>query len=318
MTPTSALRRLPAAIGLALGLTGCASAQPAQTATVETTTVQAATGAAQASAAAAATVVSATLTIGGSTYPVDWFLPTGDAVALVTVQHGFARQCSNVRETALRLAEAGLMGLCVNAGMAGGNPALAEALATTLLSGIEAPGHRPLPEKLIVGGHSAGSHFASRLGWQLAALAPDRLAGALLFDPVAANSSFTGNLLTLSASGQRPVLAITANGNGCNAQNNAYPALRQVQADARAAGRDGFVGLQLTDRSSHVDVEGRDSNLLGTLPCGLPRRANTETLRTLATQWGLDLASGSRTASAYPGGAYVDSLVSSGTAQVID
>ncbi|WP_395703232.1 alpha/beta hydrolase [Aquabacterium sp.] len=205
------------------GLAGCALAQPA----------------AGADAPAGASVVEATLTIGGKDYAVEWFLPAGPALALVTVQHGFARHCSNLRETGLRLAEAGLMGLCVNASMAGGNPALAEALAVTLLSGIEAPGPLPLPARIVAGGHSAGGHFASRLGWQLAALAPDRLAGALLFDPVAANASFSGNLATVSAAGQRPVLAISANPSACNARNNAYPALNRVQAEALAAGRDG-------------------------------------------------------------------------------
>ena len=73
-----------------------------------------------------------------------------------------------------------------------------------------------------------------------------------------------------------------------------YPALRQVRQDAQAAGRDGFVGLQLTDRSTHVDVEGRDTNTLGVVACGQgrPRSANTDALRTLAGQWALDAANG--------------------------
>lgn len=307
MPLTRRLTAAAAATATSLGLLGCASAQPLQaTAAPATTTL------------ANASVVSSSLNIGGATYAVDWFLPDGPAAALITVQHGFARQCTNVRETGLQLAQSGLMGLCVNAGMAGGNPALAEALAVTLLSGIEAPGARALPDKIVVGGHSAGGHFASRLGWQLAALAPDRLAGAVLFDPVAAGTSFSTNLMAVSATGQRPVLAVTANPGACNAQNNAYSALRQVQADARAAGRDGFVGLQLTDRSSHVDVEGRDSNLVGVLPCGVPRRQNTDQLRALAAQWALDLASGQRSRDWYPGGAVVDGLVTAGVARLID
>lgn len=295
----SILHRSLAPLALAVALAGSVVAEPA---------------------AQAGSVVNATLNIGGVDYNVDWFLPAGAASALVTVQHGFSRNCGHVRGTATRLMEQGLMGLCVNASMAGGNPALAEALATTLLSGITAPGGTALPERIVVGGHSAGGHFASRLGWKLAATAPLRLAGAVLFDPVAAGDSFTTNLMAVSAAGQRPVLAVSSNPSACNARNNAYPALRQVRQDAIAAGRDGFVGLQLTDRSTHVDVEGRDTDALGILACGQgrPRPANVEALRTLAAQWALDGAGGVRTGGYYPGGAYVDALIRADDARIIE
>jgi pimeloyl-ACP methyl ester carboxylesterase len=270
-------------------------------------------------ASAGGDVVSAKLDIGGTVYDVDWFIPSGEAAALVTVQHGFSRHCDNVRGAGERFLASGLMGLCVNASMAGGNPQLAEALAVTLLSGISAPGGRALPDKIIVGGHSAGAHFASRLGWKLAALAPQRLLGALLFDPVAAGG-FSDNLMVVSAVGQRPVYAVTSNPGACNAQNNAYPALRQVQRDARGAGRDGFVGLQLTDRSTHVDVEGSDTDLLAVFACrqGAPRPPNTEVLRTLAAQWADDIAAGTRQPDDYPGGRFVDGLIEAGRAAVIE
>ena len=282
------VQRLILTLGVA-GFVGCATAQPPA-----------------GSAPSGGDVVHAKLNIAGTDYDVDWFLPTGEAKALVTVQHGFSRQCANVRGTGERF-------------MAGGNPALAEALAVTLLSGISAPGGRALPDKFIVGGHSAGGHFASRLGWKLAALAPQRLFGAVLFDPVAA-TGFTDNLMVVSAVGQRPIYAVTSNSSGCNAQNNAYPALRQVQRDAQGAGRDGFVGLQLTDRSTHVDVEGSDTDLLAVIACrqGPPRPPNTEVLRTLVTQWASDIAAGMRQRDDYPGGAYVDGLIEAGSAKLIE
>lgn len=265
---------------------------------------------------AVADVVSSTLAIGGTDYAVDWYLPDGDAVGLVTVQHGFSRHCDNLRETGLRLMARGLVGLCVEASMAGGNPALAEALAVTLLSGITTPDGRAIPEHIVVGGHSAGGLFASRVGWKLDSLAPQRLAGAVLFDPVAAGPSLVGNLRAVSASGRRPVLAVTANAGSCNAQNNAYPALRRVHDDAVAAGRDGFVGVQFVDRSTHVDAEGGDTDSAAVRACrqGPPRPPNTEVLRTLAAQWAFDLATGTRDGDAYPGGAYLDGLTGSGQA----
>lgn len=281
----------------AAALAGCATAQPVE----------------PQAAAARSSIVYATLAIGGSDYAVEWYVPGGTPAALMTVQHGFARQCANLRGTGLALADRGLLGLCVNATMAGGNPALAEALVAALLDGASAPGVAQ-PQRFVVGGHSAGGHFASRVGWALAQQAPARLAGAVLFDPVAANDSFTGNVLAIAASGQRPVLAINANPGSCNAQNNADPALRAVAA----AGGDGFVGLQLIDRSSHVDAEGRDSNLVGVLPCGRPLRDNTDSLRTLAAAWAADAAAGTRDAAYYPGGAVVEGLVGAGRARPID
>jgi pimeloyl-ACP methyl ester carboxylesterase len=294
-------RRLAPLALAALLVGGCASAQPA-------------------APSAGGEVVAAVLNIGGTDYSVDWFLPDAPAAALVTLQHGFARDCSRLRGTGQALMARGLMALCVNASMAGGNPRLAEALATTLLSGIVAPGGRELPQKIVVGGHSAGGLFASRVGWQLAASAPQRLAGALLFDPVDAGDALRANLMVVSATGERPVLAVTANASGCNAQANALPALRQLRQDAVGAGRDGFVGLQLTDRSTHVDAEGRDTDLLAVVACGqgAPRPANTATLRMLAAQWALDAAAGTREPAYYPGGAVVDALLGRARAALIE
>lgn len=251
--------------------------------------------------------VQAPLLLDGVAYTAEWFVPAAPATALVTVQHGFARDCANVRETSRRIAARGLMTLCVNASMVAGNAALAEALALALTEGRAAPPGVPLPQKIVVGGHSAGALFASRLGWKLQALAPERLAGALLFDPVAGRG-FGDNLAAVSAAGQRPVLAISANADGCNAEHNAYPALRDVRQRVREAGGDGFVGLQLTEGSTHVDVEGEDSSTLAILACGQPLPGNVEALRTLAAQWSADLAAGVRNNEYYPGGSYISSI----------
>jgi|APTNR8051073442_1049403.scaffolds.fasta_scaffold12810_2 pimeloyl-ACP methyl ester carboxylesterase len=260
------------------------------------------------------------LSLGGSSYAAEWWLPQAAPAALVTVQHGFTRQCRHVRATARALAAEGLATLCLNAPMAGGNPALAEALAAELVSGIGLPDGRAMPSRLVVGGHSAGGLFASRVGWALAAQAPQRLAGAVLFDPVDAADQLRTNLQSMSASGARAVLAITANASACNADQNHLPALRQVQQDAIAAGRDGFVGLQLTDRSTHVDVEGEDTTALAVLVCrqGRPRDFNTSSLRQAAARWALDMAGGSRSEDWYPGGAAVQQLIDQGRAALID
>ena len=89
-----------------------------------------------------------------------------------------------------------------------------------------------LAQQIIVGGHSAGARFAVRLGERLAALAPQRLAGALLFDPVATP--------------------------GFEAQ---LPALRRVRQDALDAGHEGFVGVQLHRACDSPRCRGRGQRL---------------------------------------------------------
>lgn len=269
---------------------------------------------------AAGSVVRAPLVLDGRSYTAQWYLPAGPAAGLAVLQHGFSRSCPKLLDTSRRFMDEGLMALCVNADMSGGNPRLAEALAAALVAGLTAPDGRPVPKRLIVGGHSAGGHFASRLGWALHQQAPKRLAGAVMFDPVAADDSFTTNLQAISAKGRRPVLSVTANSGPCNAEHNAYPALRQVQADAQAAGRDGFVGAQLTQGSTHVDAEGRNTDFLGWAFCGQgqPREANSTRLRELTATWALDMATKTRRDSHYPGGSFFDGLVDGGFAVTID
>lgn len=261
-----------------------------------------------------------TLPIGGTEYDVTWGLPAGPALGLAVVEHGFTRRCRNIAGTLDALVARGLMTLCVDAPLAGGNAALADALAATLAAGVVPPGGQPMPERIVVGGHSAGGAFAVRLGATLAQLAPQRLAGAVLFDPVASGPRFVDEARQLGAAGLRPVLAVSANASGCNAGNNSYPGLRAVAADAAAAGAPAFVGLQLTLGSTHVDVEGENTDAFAWAACrqGPPRRANVNALRELGAAWALDLVRGERTPDYYPGGAYVDALLRDARAAVIE
>jgi pimeloyl-ACP methyl ester carboxylesterase len=175
--------------------------------------------------------------------------------------------------------------------MAGGNPVLADGLARWLVEAPRVPDGVVLPATLIVAGHSAGGAFAARLGAQLAAAVPPRLAGALLFDPVATRS-FEADLLAISDSGRRPVLAVLAQAHGCNADLSAAPALRRVRAHAIDAGRDGFVGVQLSAAATHIDVEGEDSDWLARAACGEPEPSNTRLLRALAVRWAQQIGFG--------------------------
>jgi len=239
------------------------------------------------------------LAVGESPYLARWVEPDGPSRALVVMQHGFSRECRHLRGTAQRLARSGMLVLCIEASMAFGNPALAESVADALVDGVLAPADVPLPERIVVGGHSAGAVFASRVGWRLVQRVPGRLAGALLLDPVA-TGAFEANLLAIADGARRPVVAITANPGPCNAQQNSLPALRRLAASNARAGGEGFVGLQLTQGSTHVDAEGEDTDWAAVAACGQgpPTAANADALRLLAASWSTSMARGGDVATA--------------------
>lgn len=222
---------------------------------------------------------------------------------LLVLQHGFSRRCSHLRETSTQLMATGLTVLCLDAPMAGGNPVLAASLGDALAraladpaspalpGGLAVPGGRPLPQRLVVGGHSAGARFAVALGDRLLDLAPGHLAGLLMFDPVA-TAGFGAQLSRIAYSGRRPVLAVFAPAHGCNARLNAWPDLLRVRQEALTDGRDGFVGVLLTGGATHADVEGEDSDWLAAAACGRPLPENVARVRAVALAWAAALVRG--------------------------
>jgi acetyl esterase/lipase len=177
------------------------------------------------------------MNIGGTTYSVDWYLPNANASALMNLQHGFSRNCAHLRGTSKAIMEKGVMVFCVNTDMTGGNPGFADTLGDALNARtIVPPAGKPLPQKYIVGGHSAGGHFASELGERLNALGYPDLKGAVLFDPVAAGD-FTANLTAISAGDTRPVLSVAARPSVINLSNNSFGALESLPSTYVQPGR---------------------------------------------------------------------------------
>jgi hypothetical protein len=244
--------------------------------------------------------VNTNITVGGTSYNVDWYLPNGPASALMLMQHGFSRGCGNLRNTARATMEKGVMVLCLNASMQGGNPALGTQLGDALADRTLAPpSGRPLPAAYIVGGHSAGGHFASVVGARLAARGYAGLRGAILFDPVA-DSGFSANLEAISAGGARPVLSVAARPSLSNLSNNSFRALKDLVNP--------FVGIQLVwtgfvfgipfGGSCHTDVEGENGDLIGNTASGCtPHSTQVARLRDFSSTWARDLATNTRTAS---------------------
>jgi hypothetical protein len=225
----------------------------------------------------------------GDVLDTEWHLPPGGAAprAWVLVQHGFARRCANLRHAAAHLAaQAGVATLCVNADLAGAAPALARALAAWWVGpdALAPDGRRP-PALAVVAGHSAGGAFAAQVGEALHGLAPERLAGALLLDPVG-GEAFARALSEVGDAGRRPVRAVMAPPAPCNAHQLARPALERVQREAAAAGRVQPVAVELLT-GTHVDAEGEDTEAVAVLACreGRPRPENVAALRAWALRW---------------------------------
>lgn len=232
-----------AALAVAAALAGCAALPPA-------------------APVAGARAEAGTLALGGTAVDVAWFRPDAAPAGFLLLQHGFARHCSNLRETALGFAAAGFTVLCLNADMARGNAPLAAALAAHLAQRADAP-------RIVAAGHSAGGLFAARVA---AALPPARVAGLLLFDPVDAGGALAPALAVLG--GALPVQAFVAPASACNAQGNALAALRAAGARVVALG----------DGATHVDIEGGDTDRLAVAACGEgpPQAGRVARLRALA------------------------------------
>ncbi|WP_181310978.1 alpha/beta hydrolase [Nocardioides campestrisoli] len=261
------------------------------------------------------------LVIAGQSHSVDWYLPNAGSSALMVLNHGFSRGCGNLRGTSKAIAEKGVMVLCVNGDMTAGNPALASALGDLMTRrSLTPPAGRPLPRRYIVGGHSAGGHFASELGRRLDANGYRDFAGAILFDPVAAGG-FTANVEAISDGAARPVLAVTARPSITNLFNNSREALVGLDNP--------YVGIQLvwsrytlgmpTGGSCHIDVEGENSDAIGVIGAGCSANATqTARLREFGAAWAKDLATGTRTGAYYCTDANVVSSCGSKVRSLVD
>lgn len=284
-------------------------------------TAQAADVACNNYSSSSSTCVNTKIVIDGKSHSADWYLPTGSASALMVLNHGFSRGCGNLRGTSKAIAEKGVMVLCVNGDMTAGNPELADDLGDLMTQrALTPPAGKPLPQRYIVGGHSAGGHFASELGARIDANGYSNFAGAILFDPVAAGG-FTANLEAISDGATRPVLAVTARPSLTNSFNNSAEAL--VGLD------NGYVGLQLvwtkytlgmpTGGSCHIDVEGENSDFIGVIGAGCSANTTqTARLRDFGAAWAKDLATNTKTAAYYCTDANVVSTCGSKVKALVD
>lgn len=267
------------------------------------------------------TCINTQIVIDGESHSADWYLPTGSASALMVLNHGFSRGCGNLRGTSKAIAEKGVMVLCVNGDMSAGNPELADDLGDLMTTrALTPPSGKTLPQRYIVGGHSAGGHFASELGARIDANGYSNFAGAILFDPVA-SSDFTANLQAISDGATRPVLAVTARPSVTNLFNNSAEALIGLDSN--------YVGIQLvwtkytsnipSGGSCHIDVEGENTDFIGVIGAGCSANATqTARLRDFGATWAKDLATNTKTSAYYCTDANVVSTCGSKVKDLVD
>ena len=228
----------------------------------------------------------ATLTLADGPVLVEWHLPAGPARGLVTLQHGYSRRCEHLRDLATQFTRQGFMTICFQASMAGGNPLLADALAPVLASPtLRAPNGVAVPNAIVVAGHSAGGHFAVRLGVALSRLAPQRLRGAVLLDPVGGRG-FEADLQALSAQGTTPLWASLAPSSPCNAGGQARGPLSRLPTDR--------VHVETIEGATHLDAEGANTDALAVAACGegRPQPERVQSLHARATAAALQFSNG--------------------------
>ncbi|MEE4251057.1 MAG: pre-peptidase C-terminal domain-containing protein [Alcanivoracaceae bacterium] len=256
------------------------------------------------------TVINDSVSFNGEIYNGDWYLPNGPAIGAVYLQHGFTRGGGNYRDLGVALMNQGMLVLSINAPMSGGAGDLAVRVADVLASNPPSPPDgRPFPSSLVLSGHSAGGLHVSLIAERLVQTGnAANLRGLVLLDPVNAFGPF-GRVMDVLAPTSIPVQAVTANGSLCNTFNDTQGALRNLPRQ--------FVGIKLTDRSTHVDSEGNNTDILAQIACGFPVERNIVALRDFAVAWAKDMLDGGYSADFYPGGARMNALLNAEQARLL-
>ena len=193
--------------------------------------------------------VNQTIDLGGNR-SVTWYLPDTTPSGWVFFQHGFQRSKNNLDDIASHYMDNGLMVLTANSNVTGGNASLARNVADAIIDNPPTPPNGyELPANLLLSGHSAGGLFVTNLGARLVERSSTILAGMVLFDPVDADNAMYANMQAVVNSGA-PVLAILANSNGCNSNNNAL----KMHCNVILSYRMRYLGMGCGYRWGHAHV----------------------------------------------------------------
>jgi hypothetical protein len=211
----------------------------------------------------------------GTNLQLTWLMPPKSASApraLVILQHGMMRHASNMmalaRSLTMRNIEVLLPDLTDEHFF---NPLFPEVFARAISKKTLDPQGNPLPEKLLLAGFSAGARFLSHVAGLLQS-EQLKLRGVLLLDPV------VGELPEQQLGPRQvvPYFTILAKPSRCNADGRIFPILE--------SGRFETQGFRLKS-ASHCDFEGKSSDALCYIYCGLSHRHNAQAIELFSTEW---------------------------------
>lgn len=256
-----------------------------------------------------------------------WWFPAREPLALLWLQHGFARGRDRMADLAAHYSAAGYLVMTTSlrsvdpfgravahlvdntrflARMAdvlsGRDGALLESLRST---GVDVD----MPRSLLMAGHSAGGDAVAFVAGRLTTEGSADLRGVVLLDPV--TSVRGSNLATGLGALQRahvPVRIVAAAPGRCNRRGSGVDTALQHMP--------GFAGIRLTT-GSHADAEGANTDRLAVRLCGAPLPGNVAALRALSTGWLNEAATRKPVPSVNPDGSLVDELVGSGRGHVL-
>ncbi|KAH8660058.1 hypothetical protein BX600DRAFT_53416 [Xylariales sp. PMI_506] len=269
-----------------------------------------------------------------------WFLPDGTPKGLIWLQHGFLRSGSNVADLAGQYAAQGYIAFtptiptgnifgCTLENIGNNDPFLeniaalfgqasdpSRQLARSFASATKKAGRSDLtslPGQILFSGHSAGGEAVLFVAETIRTTYPSTwsgLRGLILLDPV---KSVVGNNTDSSLAGLGPtglpIQTISGPPSLCNSFGGGTD-------DVQSFLQRSFVGVRLTN-GEHTDAEGKSSDLVGEIACGVPQSDNVAILQTLAVNWADDFFGGTTSASYYPGGSYYSSQLSAGTIETL-
>lgn len=167
-----------------------------------------------------------------------------------------------------------------------------------------------LPTRFVLAGHSAGGGLAAAAaGYTVDNGTASDLLLVVMLDGVPTGNVLPAALAKLSGANARQVLQIASPPYVWNANG--------IGADQLTAARPGeFVGVRLVG-GSHVDYEGRSSDLLAKIACGVPRPENVLVAQDLAVGWINDAVAGRPIVAPAPLGSTVAITTAAGDARAV-
>lgn len=282
------------------------------------------------------TQIDTRLAISGEVRPIriaaTWWAPTTAPIALLWLQHGFARSRRRMAALAAAYASSGMLVLTtslrsadpfartvqnlrdntrfldeIGGMLSGADEVLADSWSAS--RGATAIADQPLPDQLLLVGHSAGGDAVAYVAGRLVTTGARRASGVVLLDPVrsASGDNLATGLDHLSTT-DTPVRIVAAAPSRCNAGGSGVTTALQHLS--------GFAGVRLTT-GSHTDAEGADTDRLAARLCGAPTPDNVAALRSLSTAWLTEATGRNAAIAAGPESRLVTELVAAGRASVL-